>query len=230
LTEAVNKIDSQEESATQDQSQSSTTDQEESTNHQPTQPTSNIIQLLRSINDDKLNNIYTNKSLYYFFLNTCVKEVVGKMKWKENICTVNYSQFVHPTDESFALLVLDNNLERYFDMIERKDKRTDANPKYTTATKKGKKNFNKGWSDEGKLKFQEYTKFVLEKRNNSTWLKDKTKYVIKRSNKENKNRKRKHKEDNRQNKKMNQQQKNNWNDFLSESINDKEWVTNSVSV
>ena len=208
MTEAVNKIDSQEEAVTQDQSQSLTTDQEESTNHQPTQPTSNIIQLLRSINDDKLNNIYTNKSLYYFFLNTCVKEVVGKMKWKENICTVNYSQFVHPTDESFALLVLDNNLERYFDMIERKDKRTDANPKYTTATKKGKKNFNKGWSDEGKLKFQEYTKFVLEKRNNSTWLKDKTKYVIKRSNKENKNRKRKHKEDGEEEEDENNKKKN----------------------
>ena len=222
-TEALLTI-AQEEATSEAQSQSSC-------NNETSQPKPCIMQVLQAINNNKVNTIYSNKQLYYFFLSKCVREVVGKMQWKENICCNNYSQFVHPTDESFALLVLDNNMERYFDMIARKEKQTDKEPKYTTATKKGKKTFIKGWSDEGKLKFQEYTKFVMQQRNNSAWLKDKVKFVIKTANKEFGKRKRKENEsDNKKIKRMNLQQQKDWNNFLCDSMNDKEWIKNSVGV
>ena len=188
-------------------------------------------QLLKCIEDNKVEDIFNNRGLYYYFLKTCVREVVGKTKWKENCFVSDYTKIVHPTDESFALLVLDNNVARYKDMISKRCKKSEVNPRYTMVTKKGQKIYNRGWSDAGKLKFQEYTKLVMSKRNDMNWLKDKIRYVLKKSKKAYKKRKMALENDAKvSNRRMNEQERDEWNDFLCDNMNNKEWAVNSVAI
>ena len=78
-----------------------------------------MTRLLYLIENNESDKIFTDDSLYYFFFKKCIANVITKSKWKENCATYDYDQFIHPTDEAFALLVLENNSERYSDMVDR---------------------------------------------------------------------------------------------------------------
>lgn len=192
--------------------------------------------ILNLIENKKINDLFDDESLYYYFLKICVVNVITRSKWKENCTNYDFDRFIHPTDEAFALLVLDNNLERYRDMANRPDvsKHLLIPPKYTTVTKMGQKTQVRGWSDSGKLQFQQYTQFVRNVRSKNDWMIKTRKSVKRKCKKEFRNRrKRKDRDvidDDDSIKKMNREEINNWNSFLSETVNNDDWYTNSVSV
>ena len=198
--------------------------------------TNKMTRLLKLVKDEKISDLYDDESLYYYFLKICVVNVITRSKWKENCTNYDFDRFIHPTDEAFALLVLDNNLERYIDMVNRPDvlKQHLVPPKYTTVTKGGQKTQVRGWSDSGKLQFQRYTMMIKNIRSQNDWIVKVRKIVKKKCKKEFRNRrKRKDRDginDDDSVKRMNREEINNWNTFLSETVNNNDWYTQSVSV
>lgn len=203
--------------------------------------------ILTIIEENRLPTLYENKNLHYFFLKHCVLNVVSRKKWKENITRYVYSRFIHPSDEGFALVVLENNVTRYREMRDR-DNRIDGQdaeardgeqeyeytqPLYTTVTKKGHKSTGKGWTDKGKLRFQHYTEFVQTKRQNQQWLNDRNNAIKRRAlrdSKEWKKRKRSSDNDYGNDKRMNSNEESAWNKFIVDNVNDTEWFNNVVGV
>ncbi len=203
--------------------------------------------ILTIIEENRLPTLYENKNLHYFFLKNCVLNIVSRKKWKENITRYVYSRFVHPSDEGFALVVLENNVTRYREMRDR-DNRIDGQdtedrddeqeykytqPLYTTVTKKGLKSTGKGWTDKGKLRFQHYTEFVRTKRQNQQWLNDRNNAIKRRAlrdSKEWKKRKRSSDSDYGNEKRMNGSEESAWNKFIVDNVNDTEWLNNVVGV
>ena len=107
-----------------------------------------------------------------------------------------------------------------------------ALPRFTTITRKGEKTMAKGWSDAGKLRFKRLTNIVKQQRQDVDWLNERRKYILKKAGRDSK---RKRKRDNNNvddtiNKEMNREEKEDWNDFINESINDFNWINNSVAV
>ncbi len=139
-----------------------------------------IHKLLHLIYTNNIEDLYHDElACYTQFLENAVAMVVGQKNWKKNVCEKKYYEFVTVSDEAFALLVLDNNCLRYFDMlhndpIDAEDKRKMTmkevkkkwiRPRYTIMS--GSNNGgSKGWTMEGKKKYQYYYHFV------STFRKD----------------------------------------------------------
>ena len=126
-----------------------------------------------------------SNDLYYFFLKKCVINVITRSKWKENCTTYDYDQFIHPTDEAFALLVLENNSKRYNDMVLRPGLKIEdyLSPKFTTITRnkdKEKRLQVRGWSDSGKMRFLEYTMMIRKQRGDKKWIDSKKKTIKKK--------------------------------------------------
>ena len=164
-----------------------------------TKDASNLKKMLNAAENGNMDDILNSAKLHFYFLNTIVQVVVGRRTWTSEITkTTNnlpYHKVVHPSDEAFAFLVLDNNVKRYRDMIRRPGLKSNeyTSPKYTRLSEKGKKLENKGWNDEGKQKFMEYTNAVRSKRSDDEWLKKRSESIRKKALKHSKqSRKRKH--------------------------------------
>ena len=69
--------------------------------------TRKIESILESDNDD----------LIYVFYVTCVSRIVCKRKWNECSQSKLLHTFVDPTDEAFAMLVLENNVAKWMDEL-----------------------------------------------------------------------------------------------------------------
>lgn len=203
--------------------------------------------ILKLIEENNIAALYENKNLHYFFLKNCVINVVSRKKWRENVTRYVFSRFIHPSDEGFALVVLENNITRYREMRDREKNVTNqedehqdnhqdhdySQPSFTVVTKKGHKSSGKGWSDEGKTKFKNYTIFVKNKRQNKQWLHDRNKAVKRRAlreSKDSKKRKRSSDNDTEEDKRMNSSEEKEWNRFIFENVNDTEWLDNVVGV
>ena len=108
---------------------------------------------------------------------TCAKFmpfVVGFKNWKRLMRTQKISQMATCSDESFLLLILENNYDRWVDeakwLVVNKDKaKEDCAPKDWAAAKYTNSGFVKadgrcracqGWSSEGYLRFNELHKLV----------------------------------------------------------------------
>jgi len=198
---------------------------------QQQQHTSNMMKILNFTKTKQASRIYQSRILYYYFMSTCVAQVIGKNKWRENCAVNNFPRFIHPTDESFALLVLENNCERYKDMVKNNSMVGSlVEPLYTTVNRKGDKTFKRGWSDVGKMRFIELTDAVMEFRKKEDWVLVNTKFIIKKS--QRRYNKRKIDEDGNDisNKRMNKYEQDKWNNFLYRNMNNKEWINNYAPV
>ena len=208
--------------------------QDNQSNKQVTDSSSRpMTKILKLIEENKFEEILKQKTLHLYFLKKCVVIVTGKRRWKENAGNEDYDTFVHTSDESFAMLVLENNISRYNDMVKHKTTKPNilCSPRYTTVTRKGQKTMSRGWSDVGKLRYKKLTEMIIEMRSNDEWIKDRRKY-IKRKCSKHKNRKRKRNEDKDYNyqKQMNEEEKNTWDDFIYNSMNDLNWGGNTVAL
>ena len=224
---------------------------QESTNTSPQRriislPKKPMHKILNIIESGNINALLENKCLHYFFLKHCVINVISRKKWKDNNTRYLFNHFIHPSDEGFALIVLENNIIRYREMRDRENVESNDNnnnenevqfkysqPLYTTVTKKGQRSTGKGWSDDGKTKFKELTLLILRKRRNKQWLTNRSTYIKKKAlndSNDSKKRKRSSENDTQGSKRMNSTEEEAWKQFLLDSVNDTEWCKNAVGV
>ena len=195
-----------------------------------------MTEVLKRIDDGDAISILANKDLHYFFLKHCVVNVITRKKWKENSARNNFYNFITPSDEGFAFVVLDNNMKRYRAMQENTDPdyKDCTQPRYTNVTNKGAaNNVGKGWNDRGKMEFQRYTEMVMEKRRQKTWLEKRARIIKKMVNRDrNTNKKRSYDtfESNNSEDCMDKEALNRWNEFMMNSINNMTEPVNFVAL
>ena len=211
-----------------------------------TLPKTPMHEILKIIESGNITALLENKCLHYFFLKHCVINVISRKKWKENNTRYLFNCYIHASDKGFALIVLENNIIRYREMRDREKNESNGSnnnedeaefeysqPLYTTVTKKGKRTTGKGWSDDGKTKFKEFTMLIQRKRRNKQWLTNRGNYIKKKAlydSKNSKKRKRSSENDSQGSKRMNSAEEEAWNKFLVDSVNDTEWCNNAVGV
>jgi len=117
-------------------------------------------------------------------LKMCMPHIVGSAVWKKNVDKARLSDFVSVSDETFMLLVLDNNMERWDAVCElnrrgllRKVATTEEEKKelkllegkakltkYTSYVSKGGRVCYRNYGRLGKLRYKELREIILEKR------------------------------------------------------------------
>ena len=107
--------------------------------------------------------------MYYDFIHFFVSAVIGKMDYKRKSCSMLLSKYATVSDEAFALLNFENNIDTWMDMGITGDTKTSKVPrKYTNGGsakgKNGTSQHNKGWSDEGLCRFNELFDLVEKNR------------------------------------------------------------------
>ena len=135
------------------------------------------------------------------FVNYLLSAVVGKCVYKSQKHKALVSTYTTISDEAFALIVVENNWERWMDMHEHNNyKSSNVMPKFTNAGKtryssNGSSNQKyKGWSAAGLKRFNEIFLMVKNDRNmehaliweESFKLKKEQEYVVERINKKRK--------------------------------------------
>src|SRR6476661_3308426 len=106
-----------------------------------------------------------NNFVYYDFINYFIPPIIGKMDNKKKSCVNVLSKYATVSDEAFAILCFENNIETWMDMGVRGDTKTSKVPrKYTNGGKAQNKTatsqHNKGWSNEGLHRFNELFNLV----------------------------------------------------------------------
>ena len=190
-----------------------------------------MTEILNLIDHGDARGIFQTKELHYLFLKHCVINVIAKKKWNENCERNDYYKFITPSDEGFALVVLDNNIERYWDMVKNDDPENKdfVQPRYTSATKNGmSNNVGKGWNDRGKMEFQRYTEMIIDMRKDKSWLEKRARNIKRCANRERKKTKKRSFDDigNEEDNSMDREEKSKWNQFMLSSINNMSSETN----
>ena len=183
-----------------------------------------MTEILNCIDNGDSSSIFQNKELHYFFLKHCVINVISRKKWNDNCDRNDYYKYITESDEGFALVVLDNNIERYLEMMKNDDpnKKDFAQPKYTSVSKKGMPNhIGKGWNDRGKMEFQRYTEMIINKRKDIVWLEKRSRGIKRVANRERQRQKKRSYDDidNDEFNCMDTEEKNRWNNFMLASVN-----------
>ena len=97
----------------------------------------------------------------------CIASSVSHDMWRQNYSRVPISKFITVADEAITLLILENNVKEWVEQVEEKE--TQNPPKkrrLTRYTGKGRKidGTKKGWSLEGKKRYNEIFDKILEDR------------------------------------------------------------------
>ena len=99
--------------------------------------------------------------LLYLFYTNCVSQSVGKRKWNQYSKTKYLSSFVSPTDEAFAMVVIENNVAKWMNEL-RFGKNKNATYQYKTLYTEGKT--GRQWNRAGKKRFLYLWKICKEYR------------------------------------------------------------------
>ena len=114
-----------------------------------------------------IRRLYEDKERFYAFLVLVCKNVIRKRKWKKKKDQQHYYEFVTESDEAFAILLLDNNAEKYKSMNQHGDNRHSwQQPKYSRKCATGKFN-GKGWSFVAMAKYFKIKNAIEEWRDNN---------------------------------------------------------------
>lgn len=109
--------------------------------------------------------------MYYDFISYFIAPVIGKMEYKKKSCSHLLSNYTTVSDEAFAILCYENNIDTWMDMgLTNNTKTSNVPRKYTNGGKSQRKiatsQHNKGWSDEGLRRFNKL--FDLVEKNRET--------------------------------------------------------------
>ena len=123
-----------------------------------------------------------SKSNYADFCNHFVRAVVGHRKFDQEKAKVPLSSFVTVSDEAFALLICENNKEKWLDMYEKGDrKKSDVAPKYTNGGNCSNTNAYaercKGWSTKGTERYGALYHHVQQIRRQQAWKRFEAEYL-----------------------------------------------------
>ena len=125
---------------------------------------------MKNVKLDQIMQLHQSENFAYFdFVEFFVSSVIGKACFKQNCCDNLLSQYATISDEAFAILIFENNLDAWIDMGVRKDTSgTEVPRKYTNGGRsKGEmasSQHNKGWSEQGLKRFNELFDKVKENR------------------------------------------------------------------
>ena len=196
-----------------------------------------MTELLNCINNGDSSSIFQSKELHYFFLKHCVVNVISRKKWNDNCDRNDYYKFITASDEGFALVVLDNNIERYMEMTKNEDPNIKdfGQPRYTSVTKKGMmtNHIGKGWNDRGKMEFQRYTEMIIDKRNDLQWLERRSRGIKRVANRERQKRNKRSYDDidnDEYPNSMDSEEKTRWNNFMLTSVNNMNNISNMTPI
>ncbi len=116
-------------------------------------PLGKLIGRLKEGTGDKMRSDATNEEF-----KVCAElgfaPMISKQKWKSNCCVVDLSAFLTIADEAFALLCMENSIDEWIDIMTHGDEaqKQGTLTKYT-GTHVNKDGTKKGWSLEGKKRF-----------------------------------------------------------------------------
>ena len=102
-----------------------------------------------------------DNDLLYLFYTNCVSQSVGKRKWNQHSKTRQLSSFVSPTDEAFAMLVIENNVAKWMNEL-RFGKNRNETYQYKSLYTEGKT--GRQWNQAGKKRFVYLLKICKEYR------------------------------------------------------------------
>ena len=120
-----------------------------------------MVQLLAG---DSSNIVVSDVNGYYTsFFKRFIPAVVGLVTYRKEVGMKFLCHFVTVCNESFALLMLENNEARWMDMYNMKAMKSDLVNKYTdggNSRKNGRSRSYSGWSNAGLNRFNELFKMV----------------------------------------------------------------------
>ena len=102
-----------------------------------------------------------NQEVLKLFYTACVSQAVGKRKWNEFSKVKYLGSFVSPSDEAFAMLVLENNVAKWMNELRFGKDRSTAE-QYKTLYSEGKS--GRKWTQLGLIRYIELVKFCKEYR------------------------------------------------------------------
>ena len=106
-----------------------------------------------------------NNDLLKLFYTSCVSQAVGKRTWN-HFCKIRYlSSFVTPTDEAFAMLILENNVAKWMNELRFGTNRNTNDP-YKTLYTEGRG--GRKWNKAGKRQFLDLWELCKEYRSSDT--------------------------------------------------------------
>ena len=105
---------------------------------------------------------------YVMFVNHFVRVIVGCALYDSLVAKRVMSEFVGVSDEALALLIWENQEERWQDMVARGTNKSPKQGKYTdggkSRTESGRSRKGKGWSNKGIRRFKELCMKIEENR------------------------------------------------------------------
>ena len=124
----------------------------------------------KNLNLDQILEMRQLENAYFNFVEYFVSSVIGKTCFKQNSCDNLLSHYATISDEAFAILIFENNLDAWLDMGMRKDTSGSEVPRKYTNGGRSKQEVassqqNKGWSEQGLKRFNELFDKVKENRN-----------------------------------------------------------------
>ena len=122
----------------------------------------------RSTGVTKLRKDEGAERLYWMFVDTCVFNTIPRKDWKRNHINKNLSDFIHPTNEAFAMLALENIAPDFVDLdtgqlkLDKIDKKS-SECRYTKGAHdmRGRK---KGWRSAGIQRYNDLVRNVYVRR------------------------------------------------------------------
>ncbi len=112
---------------------------------------------------EEIFKLRKNFESFKLVCNHLLPGIVGRKWVKENIDKMPMSKLFTQSDEAFLLLVMENNRDRWEDMIENKTATSKKPTKWSRGQGTGALKFN-GWDEEGLASYNTYTKKVKKDR------------------------------------------------------------------
>ena len=121
-------------------------------------------QLLALADDDNILSIYEEKNMdmIYTFNRLIVSNVTGKRQWNKFSDSLLLHRFVTPSDEAFAVLILENNCEKWRDELDNPDNNKSERKKARWS--EGDDHKPRKWSKEALIRFMKLEMFFEEYR------------------------------------------------------------------
>ena len=114
------------------------------------------LQRVKSLRDDVV--------AYGWFCTIFLPCVIGTKEWQSHYRRHELGEFVSTSDEAFALVNYENNVERWLDMYKRRDlKASDVRAQWTNSgdsVKDGKSKRFRGWAEAGVAQYNAHYKAV----------------------------------------------------------------------
>ncbi len=112
---------------------------------------------------EEIYQLRRNFETYKMVCDHLFPAIVGRMWVKENIKDMPMSKLITQSDEAFLLLVVENNRDRWEDMIENKKATSKISTKWSRGQGTGAVKFN-GWDEKGLARFNRNMKKVKKDR------------------------------------------------------------------